>query len=254
MKLLFVGDIVGSRGCGFANSVVPELKRKEGADIVVVNGENSADGNGMTVRSVNSLAFADVITSGNHVFRRREIFPLLNSAGTNIIRPANYPEGAPGRGIYILDMGRCSVAVVNLMGTVFMDDLDNPFTVIDKLLESISTPNIIVDLHAEATSEKKAMGFYLDGRVTAVIGTHTHVQTADETILPKGTGYITDAGMCGAENSVLGVRSDIIISNLKTKLPCKFTESDEPPFLNGVMIEFDEKVGKCTNVKRLLIR
>lgn len=253
MRFLFLGDIVGSHGCRFAASKISEIKSEYGIDFVIVNGENSADGNGITPGSAAMLSFADVITTGNHVFRRREIFPTLNSP-CNIIRPANYPEGAPGRGVYILDAGRARVAVVNLMGTIFMESLDNPFTVIDSILEGLDTPNIIVDLHAEATSEKKAMGQYLDGRVAAVIGTHTHVQTADEVILPGGTAYITDAGMCGAELSVLGVKSEIIINKLKTKLPAKFTESEAPPFLNGVVVEFDEKLGKSAYINRILIR
>lgn len=253
MRFLFLGDIVGSHGCRFVRSKIDELKSEYGIDIVIVNGENSADGNGITPASAAMLSFADVITTGNHAFRRREIYGMLSS-GSNIIRPANYPEDAPGRGVYILDAGRAQIAVVNLMGTIFMDGPDNPFTVIDRILDELDTPNIIVDFHAEATSEKKAMGQYLDGKVTAVIGTHTHVQTADAIILPKGTAYITDAGMCGAELSVLGVKSEIIINKLKTKLPCKFTESDEPPFLNGVVVEFDEKLGKSAYIKRFLIR
>lgn len=253
MRFLFIGDIVGSRGCRFAASKVPEIKKEYGVDFVIVNGENSADGNGITPASADMLSFADVITTGNHVFRRREIYDTLNG-NCNIIRPANYPDGAPGRGVFILDMGRARIAVINLMGTIFMESLDNPFTVIDSLLEDIDTPNIIVDIHAEATSEKKALGQYLDGRVTAVIGTHTHVQTADEVILPKGTAYITDAGMCGAELSVLGVKSEIIINKLRTKLPNKFIESENPPFLNGIVAEFDEKVGKSAYIKRILIR
>lgn len=254
MKLLFIGDIVGSRGCRFAASVVPEIKNEHGIDAVIVNGENSADGNGMTPASLDMLSFADVITSGNHAFRRKEVYKLLDSPQCNVIRPANYPESAPGRGVFILDRGRYRLAVINLMGTVYMDSLDNPFEVIEKILEDIDTPNIFVDFHAEATSEKKAMGFFLDGRVTALAGTHTHVQTADETVLPKGTGYITDAGMCGAENSVLGVKSEIIIEKLRTRLPMKFTESEEPPFLNGVIIDFNEKIGKTNKINRLQVR
>lgn len=253
MKILFLGDIVGSRGCRFAAAAVPKIKSENDIDAVIANGENSADGNGMTPASLDMLSFADVITSGNHAFRRREVYKLLNSP-CNVIRPANYPEGAPGRGVYILDRGKYRLAVINLMGTVYMDSLDNPFDTMDSILKNIDTPNIFVDFHAEATSEKKAMGFYLDGRITALAGTHTHVQTADETVLPKGTGYITDAGMCGAENSVLGVKTEIIIEKLRTKLPARFTESEEKPFLNGIIIDFDEKIGKTNKITRLQVR
>lgn len=253
MKLLFLGDIVGSRGCKFVSSKINELKKNEGIDIIIANGENSADGNGITPASAKMLSFADVITTGNHVFKRKEIFPVLNSR-TNIIRPVNFPEGAPGAGTYLLDCGRARILVVNLMGTIYMEALDNPFFAMDRILEQADTPNIIVDFHAEATSEKRAMGFYLDGKVTAVIGTHTHVQTADETVLKGGTGYITDAGMCGAEDSVLGVKSEIIINKLKSKIPAKFAESDNPQIMCGVIVDFDEKIGKCAYIKRLQIR
>lgn len=253
MKLLFLGDVVGSRGCKFVSSKINELKKNEGIDIVVVNGENSADGNGITPASAKMLSFADVITTGNHVFKRKEIFPVFESR-SNIIRPANFPEGAPGAGTYLLDCGRAQVLIVDLMGTVYMEALDNPFFVMDRILEKADTLNIFVDFHAEATSEKKAMGFYLDGKVTAVIGTHTHVQTADETVLKNGTGYITDAGMCGAEESVLGVKSEIIINKLKSKIPAKFVESDNAPFMCGVIVDFNEKIGKTTNIKRFQVR
>jgi metallophosphoesterase (TIGR00282 family) len=253
MKILFLGDIVGSRGCRFVKSKIHNIKKEYGIDIVIVNGENSADGNGITPSSADMLSFADAITTGNHCFRRREIYPTLNSR-CNIIRPANYPEGAPGRGVYTIDMGSSQLAVINLMGTVYMDALDNPFHVIDNILEEIETPNIFVDFHAEATSEKKAMGQYLAGKVTAVVGTHTHVQTSDETILSDHTAYITDAGMCGAELSILGVKSEIIIAHMKNHLPARFTESENPPFINGVVIEYDEKIGKADNIKRLIFR
>ncbi len=253
MKLLFLGDIVGSSGCKFVSSKINEMKKNEGIDIIVANGENSADGNGITPASAKMLSFADVITTGNHVYKKRQIFPVLESR-SNIIRPANFPEGAPGAGTYLLDCGRAQALIVNLMGTVYMEALDNPFSVIDRILEKADTPNIFVDFHAEATSEKKAMGFYLDGKVTAVIGTHTHVQTADETVLRGGTGYITDAGMCGAEESVLGVKSEIIINKLKSKIPAKFAESDNAPFMCGVIVDFNEKIGKTTNIKRFQVR
>ncbi|MBQ4311041.1 MAG: TIGR00282 family metallophosphoesterase [Oscillospiraceae bacterium] len=257
-KILFLGDIVGSHGCRFVKSVIYDIKKKHGIDIVIANGENSADGNGITPLSADMLFdFADIITTGNHCFRRKEVYPLLESSD-RIIRPANYPEDAPGKGYCIYDMGSSQLAVINLIGVIYTDQADNPFAAADRILSELrgrlNAPNILVDLHAETTSEKKALGQYLAGRVTAVIGTHTHVQTADETILPGGTAYITDAGMCGAELSVLGVRSDIVIKRMCSHIPEKFTESDNPAFLNGVVTEYDEKTGKALSISRLVIR
>ena len=258
MKILFLGDVVGGHGCRFVSSVIGKLKKQYSADITIINGENSADGNGITPHSANELLnYADVLTTGNHCFRRREVFPLLDSA-PNIIRPANFPKDSPGKGWCIIDKGSSQLAVVNLQGTVYMDSADNPFTMIDDILDEIKekygTPNIFLDFHAEATSEKKAMGQYLAGKVTAVVGTHTHVQTADETILSDHTAYITDAGMCGAELSVLGVRSDIIIKRMRTHLPERFVESKEPPFANGVVIEYEEKTGRAVSIERFIVR
>ena len=254
INVLFIGDIVGSRGCDFAEKTVGRLRAKEKIDAVIVNGENSADGNGITRESMEHLfRFADVITTGNHCFRRREFMEYYDIKD-NLLRPANYPEGVVGKGVIVADMGRFSLAVINLMGTAFMEPLNNPFECADRLLADIDTPNIIVDFHAEATSEKKSMGFYLAGRVSAVIGTHTHVQTADETILSGHTGYITDAGMCGAELSVLGVKKELAIEKQRTKCPVRFTESEEPPFFNGVMLQIDEKCGKVHSIERLIIR
>lgn len=254
INVLFIGDIVGSRGCDFAEKTVGRLRAKEKIDAVIANGENSADGNGITRDSMEQLfRFADVITTGNHCFRRKEFMEYFDIK-ENLLRPANYPEGVVGKGVTVVDMGRFSIAVINLMGTAFMEPLNNPFECADRLLRDIETPNIIVDFHAEATSEKKSMGFYLAGRVSAVIGTHTHVQTADETILSGHTGYITDAGMCGAELSVLGVKKELAIEKQRTKCPVKFIESDEPPFFNGVKLLIDEKSGKVHSIERLIIR
>lgn len=255
MTLLFLGDVVGENGCGFVASKLGAIKREYSIDITVINGENSANGNGITPKSAESLfsAGADIITTGNHCFRRKEVMPLYEENDC-LLRPANFPEGNPGKGVCIYDMGRTRIAVINLMGTLYLEALDNPFTVIDRLLKEIDTPNIFIDFHAEATSEKKALGQYLAGRVTGVFGTHTHVQTADEAILPGNTAYITDAGMCGAELSVLGVKSEIAIQKQRFHSPVRFAESDNPAFLNGVAVAFDEKIGKAYNIKRLLIR
>lgn len=255
MKLLFIGDVVGASGVEFLEKNIYRIRKEHGIDVTVVNGENSAVGNGITPDSYAALLRlgADVVTTGNHCFRRREASGLYEKSDT-LLRPANYPDGVTGRGYTVLDLGRTRLAVVNLMGTVYMDGLDNPFTVIDCILSRLDTPNIIVDLHAEATAEKKAMGFYLDGRVTAVLGTHTHVQTADETVLPKGTAYITDVGMTGPEQSVLGVETALAVEKLRTHCPVMFRESTNPCFINGVIVEFDEHTGKASSINRLIIR
>ncbi len=254
INVLFIGDIVGSNGCDFAEKTVGKLRAQKKLDLVIANGENSADGNGITKASMDHIfRFADVITTGNHCFRRKE-FTEYYDIKENLLRPANYPDGVVGKGVVTVDMGRYSFAVINLMGTAFMEALNNPYECIDRLLGDIDTKNILVDFHAEATSEKKAMGFYLSGKVSAVIGTHTHVQTADEAILDGHTAYITDAGMCGAELSVLGVKKELAIEKQRTKCPVRFTESDEAPFFNGVLMQIDEKCGKALGIERLIIR
>lgn len=254
INVLFIGDIVGSNGCDFAEKTVGRLRAQKKLDLVIANGENSADGNGITKASMEHIfRFADVITTGNHCFRRKE-FTEYYDIKENLLRPANYPDGVVGKGVVTVDMGRYSFAVINLMGTAFMEALNNPYECIDRLLGDIDTKNILVDFHAEATSEKKAMGFYLSGKVSAVMGTHTHVQTADEAILDGHTAYITDAGMCGAELSVLGVKKELAIEKQRTKCPVRFIESDEAPFFNGVLMQIDEKCGKACGIERLIIR
>lgn len=255
MKLLFLGDVVGSAGVRFVKDKLWKLKRDYSIDLTVINGENSAQGNGITPDSFEQLirVGADVISTGNHCFRRKEIMPLYESRDI-LLRPANYPEGVTGHGTVTVDLGRARVTVINLLGTVYLDSLDNPFTVVDKLLSECDTPNIIVDFHAEATAEKKAMGFYLDGKVTAVLGTHTHVQTADETVLPGGTAYITDVGMTGPEVSVLGVQKELAIKKLREHCPVSFKESDSPCFLNGVIVTFNERTGRAESIERIIIR
>ena len=255
MRLLFIGDVVANSGCEFLGSKLPLIKRQYNIDITVVNGENSASGNGISPESCDYLTRigADVITTGNHAFRRREAIDLFERV-PHLVRPANYPSGVPGKGVYILDMGRYHVAVVNLMGTVYMESLANPFETAEELLKGIDTKNIIVDFHAEASAEKKAMGYFLDGKVTAVLGTHTHVQTADEQILPNGTAYITDVGFTGPENSVLGIKPELTINMQRYKMLVKFEEATPPCFINAVVIDFDEKTGKANSIERLIIR
>ncbi|MCR4646361.1 MAG: TIGR00282 family metallophosphoesterase [Oscillospiraceae bacterium] len=254
MNLLFIGDVVGENGCRFLQKKLPGIKRELGIDITVINGENSANGNGITRDSADMLfrAGADVITTGNHAFQRRNDLDLFGNEC--IVRPANYSDACPGKGYTILDMGASRAAVVNLQGVLFMEPLANPFDTMDALLPEIDTPVIFVDFHAEATSEKKAMGHYLAGRVTAVLGTHTHVQTADACILGGHTGYITDAGMTGAEESVLGLETQAAVDRLHLHVPVRAAESENPCMLNGVVIEYDKKCGKCTKITPLIMR
>lgn len=253
MKVLMFGDVVGEAGCSCFRHHAPKLKQQYRADLIVVNGENSAKGNGITQRSADELfaGGADVITTGNHCFRRRcdELFE-----DSRILRPANYPEGAPGSGVCVLDCGAYRFAVINLMGTAFMDALDNPFTAVDRILEEVGTNNILLDFHAEATSEKRAMGWYLAGRVSAVIGTHTHVQTADEELLEGRTAYLTDVGMTGGIRSVLGVNIDAAIEKQRFHRPVTFTEAPPPCMLNAVCIEIDSKSGISTKIERINLR
>lgn len=254
-NLLFIGDVVGKSGCDFLAYKLPLIKKKYNVDITVVNGENSAQGNGITKYSANLIfnAGADVITTGNHAFKRREAYEIYEN--DFIIRPANYPQGCcPGKGICRLDMGYYSVTFINLMGTTYMDSLDNPFTVIEAILENTDTNNIFVDFHAEATSEKKCMGYFLDGKVSGVFGTHTHVQTSDECILPGGTAYITDTGMTGAEYSVLGVEVAPALDRFRFHMPTRFREAEGRCFLSGVVVTFDEKSGKSVKINRLIVR
>ncbi len=254
-NLLFIGDVVGKAGCDFIAAKLHTIKKQYNIDITVINGENSAQGNGITRASAESLlnSGADIITTGNHAFKRREALDIYDN--DYIIRPANYPEGGcVGKGICTLDMGAYSVAVINLSGTVYLDPLDNPFTVIDNMLDEVETPNIFVDFHAEATSEKKAMGYHLAKRVTGVFGTHTHVQTADECILDGHTAYITDAGMTGPEHSVLGVEIQPAVERLRFRMPVRFKEADGECMLCGVVVTFDEKNGKSNKIERIFLR
>ena len=255
MDILVIGDVVGSVGCEFLRDRLPGLKQQEDIDMVIANGENSADGNGITPKSARFLldSGVDVITSGNHTYRRKEMYSLLETA-ENIIRPANYPDTAPGRGICVLDMGRIQVAVINIMGTVYLDNLYSPFDTLDALLETPELPKIrIVDFHAEATGEKRALGYYADGRITALLGTHTHVPTADEAILPGGTGYISDIGMTGPVESALGVRPELVIQKFRTRLPVRFENAQGACKMDCVLVNVNERTGKCSRIKRMSI-
>ena len=253
MNVLFLGDVVGDAGCAHVRKLLPELKRKYRADITIANGENSANGNGILPSSAKHLfdSGVDVITTGNHVLRRREIMEVLEREN-GVLRPANYHPDAPGSGCFLFDNMRFRLCVINLQGVVYMQPNRSPFDCIDELLAGIDTPNIIVDFHAEATAEKICMGYYLDGKVSAVVGTHTHVPTADARVLPGGTGYITDVGMCGGLNSVLGVRAEQAVRKMRTNLPMRFDADPEDCRLSGVVLTIDDKTGKCTSIESLV--
>ena len=255
MRILAVGDVVSSQGCDFLLSNLSNVKRHYGIDLTIVNGENSAVGNGVLPSSAEQIfaAGADVITLGNHAFKRHDVYEYLDEKSDFIIRPANFGDSAPGKSVCTVDFGAYKVAIVNIMGQVYMDTPKSPFDIIDELLEKVDERIVIVDFHGEATSEKIAFAHYVDGRVSAVFGTHTHVQTADEQILPLGTGYITDIGMTGPKQSALGVDVKCVIEKFKTNLPTRFETSKNPCFLNAVIFDIDEKTGKATSVERIII-
>lgn len=253
MKVLVIGDIIAQTGCDYVRCVLPNFRREHQIDLVIANGENSAVGNGILPTSAIHLmdSGVDIITGGNHSFRRREIVDFMEMH-PNVLRPANYYNCSIGQGYHIYDMGRYQVAVINLQGRVYMDNIDCPFQTIDNLLKKIDTKYIFVDFHAEATGEKKAMAHYLDGQVSCLFGTHTHVQTSDASILPNKTGYITDVGMTGPINSVLGVLPNNIIDKLKFSLPIKFEISSEPCTLNGILVDVDT-TGFTKSIKSIII-
>lgn len=255
MKIFIIGDIISQIGCDFLRERLPSFKRDKKIDIVIANGENSAVGNGILPSSANFLldSGVDVITTGNHVYKRREIYSYLDE-NEQVIRPANFPDSCNGKGYFLYDGGSYQLLVINLLGVSFMEPLESPFDTVDKILNNVNAKYTIVDFHAEATGEKKALGYYLDGRVSAVVGTHTHIQTADEQLLPKGTGYITDIGMTGPIDSVLGVASESIIARFKSHMPTKFEIADGRCQLDGVIVDLDEKTGLCNEIKRVNLR
>ena len=254
MKLLFVGDVVGRPGRDLVRVGLGAIVAHHAIDLAIVNGENSAGGNGITREIGDSLLAqgVDVITSGNHVWDKKEVFEYIG-VEPRLIRPVNYPD-APGRGSYVARTadGR-SVGVLNLMGRVHMANLDDPFRAADREVTSLAerTRIIFVDFHAEATSEKIAMGWFLDGRVTAVVGTHTHVQTADERVLPGGTAYITDVGMTGPHDGVIGVEKAPVIQKFLSGMPTRFEAASGDPILHGVIVTADDASGKATGITRL---
>ena len=258
MRILFVGDVVSEVGCAFLKKKLPGFKRMQNIDFCIVNGENSALGNGITPVSANSLldAGADIITTGNHALRRKEIYDKLDGDYPFVIRPVNMHSSVPGKGAVILEKRGLRFGVGNLMGAMYIDGTDNPFDGADRLAELFAGQGVrcsMIDFHAEATSEKRAMGFYLDGRVSAVFGTHTHVQTSDAQILPAGTAYMTDVGMTGVINSVLGVKTENVTVKMRTGLPMRFDPADGECSMNCVIAELDEKTGRAISVESFII-
>ncbi len=242
MNLLFIGDIMGRTGRRVIKEKLSHIIAENNIDFVIANGENSAGGTGITKNVYEELLGygIDIITMGNHTWAKKEILTFINEAD-RLVRPANYPEGTPGNPYVIIEKSGKNIAIINLCGRIYMDCVECPFKTAESIISNIKDKAeiIILDFHGEATSEKIAMGWFLDGRVTAVLGTHTHVQTADERILPGGTAYITDVGMTGPKNSVLGVKKDIIIKKFLTGLPGKFVVEDDEGQFNGVMLSLD---------------
>ena len=254
MKVLAVGDIVGEAGVRKLKGILPDLKKSDEIDFVVTNGENAAGGMGLLERNFKDLleAGTDVVTMGNHTWGKKDIFKFIDHS--QLLRPANYPKGVVGKGLGIYECKGKKIAVMNLMGRVDLNILtENPFIMAKEMIDELQgkVDMIFIDFHAEATAEKIAMGHFLDGKVTAIFGTHTHVQTADERILPKGTGYITDIGMTGPINSVIGMNILASIKRFETTLPERYKIADGDCMLNGVLFDIDDKNNKVKKIKRI---
>jgi hypothetical protein len=255
MKILFIGDIVGKPGRELLRRGLGPLVAHHDVDFVIANVENSAAGFGITKDIGDTIREwgVDVMTSGNHIFDKKEALDYI-AREPRLLRPINYPAGVPGRGACVAETGDGrAVGVINAMGRVFMANIDDPFTIVPREIEAMRarTRIIIVDFHAEATSEKIAMGWHLDGRATLVVGTHTHVQTADERILPNGTAYLTDAGMTGPHDSIIGMEREPALARFLTAMPSRFEPATGNPRLNGVVVEADEKTGRALAVTRI---
>lgn len=255
MKILFIGDVVGQPGREAIKQLLPGIKKEYRLDFVIANAENAAGGSGVTAKVMQELfdAGVEVLTSGDHIWKKREIIQLIDSE-TRLLRPLNYPAGSPGKGSGIFKTKKgASIGVINVLGCVFMEALDCPFRTSRAEVDSLAkeTKIIIVDIHAEATSEKIALGWYLDGMVSAIIGTHTHVQTADEKILPKGSAYLTDAGMCGPVDSVIGRKVEDVLLRFITKIPTRFEIASGDIELQGVVLDINESTGKANSIVRI---
>jgi metallophosphoesterase (TIGR00282 family) len=256
MNVLMVGDVYGEPGRAAVQKLLPRIKQEHQIDFTVVNVENAAGGFGVTPPLARAFLDqgADVMTSGNHIWDKKDIVDFIAKENL-LLRPANYPLGTPGVGYITLKAGPHKVAVMNLMGRVFMHPIDCPFRKADEIIAEVSrdTPVILVDMHAEATSESVAMGWYLNGRVSAVVGTHRHVQTADERVLPGGTAYITDLGLTGPTDGVIGVDRDQIIQRFLTQMPIRFETAKGPVKLHGVVIAIDPETGRASDIRRLSV-
>lgn len=255
MRILFVGDVVGKPGRDAVLALAPILRAEFAPDLLIVNAENAAGGVGITPEIARLLLRSgpDVLTLGNHAWSRRDVDEFLCEE-PRVLRPANYPPGSPGRGHGVFRTpGGTLVAVANLIGRVFMEPLDDPFRAADEIIAAVrpATPILFFDVHAETTSEKMALGWHCDGRASAVVGTHTHVQTADERVLPGGTAYITDAGMCGPEDSVIGMDVAGSLDRFRTQRPCRFQVAPGPVRLCGVVVDVDEKTGRALRIERI---
>jgi metallophosphoesterase (TIGR00282 family) len=256
MRLLFLGDVVGRPGRRALGTVLRQLRSEAEIDFVVANAENASHGKGINPRAAEELRDlgVDVLTSGNHIWQSRDIIPYIRENG-RLLRPLNLAPDVPGAGWTVRTARRSGVAVgvINLIGRTFMPPAACPFLAVEALLPTVrsETPVIVVDMHGEATSEKVGMGWFLDGKVSAVVGTHTHIQTADESILPGGTAYLTDAGMCGPENSVLGMRTDQVLYRFKTQMPVRFDVAGGPVLVQGALVEVDESTGRARSITRI---
>lgn len=256
MRILFIGDVVGSPGRDMVKENLTKLQRKYHVNFTIINGENAASGKGINEAIYKGFIEqgANVVTLGNHAWDKRDIFEFIDDA-KHLVRPANFPSGTPGNGYVIKNVNGVSVGVINLQGRTFLPPIDCPFTKVDEILEVLKKKAsiIFVDFHAEATSEKQAMGWYLNGKVSAVVGTHTHVQTSDNRILPDGTAYITDVGMTGPYDGILGVNREPVIKRFLTSLPVRFDVANGRTQLNGVIIDVNEKTGKASSIERIVI-
>ena len=253
LRILFVADVVGQPGRDAVRALLPELKKELHPHLTILNGENAAGGFGLTAKLVAELksAGADVITTGNHVFAQREFLPELPKL-EQVLRPANYPPKAPGRGWCVAQAGGHDVLVINLMGRVFVEALDDPFRAVDAILADHPDVKIVFcDMHAEATSEKTAMGWYLDGRVSAVVGTHTHIPTADARVLPGGTAYVTDVGMVGPRDGCIGMDKDVVLQRFLTGVPTRFKVASGPVTFNSVLVTINGSTGRATSIQRV---
>lgn len=253
---MLVGDVIGRPGRRTFQNYTPKLREEKNIDVVIVNGENSAGGKGFTRKALDELyrAGADIVTSGNHIWDKKDVLSFIDDEPF-LIRPANYPEGTPGKGWCSYPFKAKNIGVMNLSGRAFMPPLDCPFQKVEELLREMKQECdiIFLDFHAETTSEKMAMGFYLDGRVNGVVGTHTHVQTADERLLPKGTAYITDLGMVGPRDSVLGVKTDIILRKFTTAMPVRFDLAEGPCIYCAVIVEIDDATNRTKSIERIFL-